>query len=105
MLLLKYMDMNNTVLKKLFPTNSFILANKRAKNLCEQVVCPDPCSIKSDLLDLSDHGYNKCGYKCDSRNNFVLEKTSVVCFDTGTKFNIRRDSTCNTKNVTYLAYF
>ena len=57
-----------------------------------------------DLLNQTDHGYKKCGLKCDSCNNFVLEKTSFVCFATGTKFRIRRDSTCDTKNIIYLAY-
>ena len=94
----------NTVLKELFPTNLSIVANKRAKNLRELVARADPYDIKRDLLNQADHGYNNCGHKCDSCNNFVLEKTSFVCFATGTKFKIRRDSTCNTKNIVYFAY-
>ena len=90
--------------KELSPTNSFIVANKRAKNLGELVARADPYNIKMDLLNQTDHGYKKCGLKCDSCNNFVLEKTSFVCFATGTKFRIRRDSTCDTKNIIYLAY-
>ena len=95
---------HNTVLKELFPTNWFIVANKRAKNLRELVARADPYNIKTDLLDQTDHGYKKCERKCDSCNNFVLEKTSFVCFATGTKFKICRDSTCNTNNIMYLAY-
>ena len=92
----------NTLLKELFPTNSFIAANKRAKNLRELVARVDPYNIKTDLLNQTDHGYKKCGRKCDSCNSFVLEKTSFECFATRTKFRIRRDSTCDTKNVIYL---
>ena len=60
--------------------------------------------MQTDLLDQTDHGYKKCGRKCDSCNNFVLEKTYFICFSTGTKFKIRRDSTCNTNNIICLAY-
>ena len=59
---------HNTVLKELFPTNSFIVANKRAKNLRELVARADPHNIKTDLLNQTDDGYKKCGRKCD---NFV----------------------------------
>ena len=95
---------HNIVLKELIPTNSFIVANKRAKNLRELVARADRHSIKTDLLNQTDHGYKKCGRKCDSFNNFVLEKTSFLCFTAGAIFKIRRDSTCDTKNVIYLAY-
>ena len=33
-----------------------------------------------------------------------LKKTSFVCFARGTKFKIRRNSTCNMKNDIYVAY-
>ena len=95
---------HNTLLKELFATKSFIVANKRAKNLREMVARADPSNIKMDLLNQTDHGYKRYGLKCDSCNNFVLEKTSFVCFATGTKFRTRRDSICDTKNVIYLAY-
>ena len=90
---------HSTVLKELFPTNLFIVANKRAKDLQELVVRVDPCIIKTDLLNQTDHVYTKLGCKCDFCNKFVLEKTFFVCFATGTQCKIRRDSTCNTKNV------
>ena len=54
--------------------NSFILANKRAKKLCELVARADPYNIKTDHLDQTDRGYKKCGRKCDSCNNFFLRK-------------------------------
>ena len=53
-------------------------------------------------LNMYYHGYKNCGLKCDSCNNFVLEKTFFVCFATKTKFKIGRDGTCNMKNVIYL---
>ena len=65
--------------------NSFILANKRAKNLCELVARADPYNIKTDHLDQTDRGYKKCGRKCDSCNNFLLKKTTFVRF--ATKFS------------------
>ena len=100
----KHILKHNSVLKELFPTNSFIVANKRAKTLQELVACADPYNVKTDLLNQTDYGYKKCGRICDSSNNFVLGKTSFVCFATGTEFKIRRDSTCNTTKVIYLAY-
>ena len=65
----------------------------------------DPYKIKTNLLDQTPHGYKKCGRKCDSCDNFVLEETSFTCFPTGTKFRILRDNTYSTKNVIYLAYY
>ena len=64
----------------------------------------NPYNIKSDLLDRNFHGYKKCGKKCDSCNNFVDETSFVISKATGRKYWIRRDSTCTTKNVIYLAY-
>ena len=91
-------------LKQLFPENSIVVANKRGKNLQERLTRADPYNIKSDLLDRNFHGYKKCGKKCDSCNNFVDETSFVISKATGRKYWIRRDSTCTTKNVIYLAY-
>ena len=91
----QHISQHNTLLKELFSTNSFIVTNKRAKNLRELVARVDPYNIKADLLNQTDHGYKKCGCKCHSCNNSVPEKTSFVCFATGTKCRIGRDSTCD----------
>ena len=56
------------------------------------------------LLDQAEHGCSKCGRKCDSCDKFELEKTFVY-HAARAKFKIRRDSTCNTKNVIYLVYY
>ena len=96
---------NNTVLKEPFPSHSITVANKRGNNLHQLIARPDPYNIKTEFLDQTAHAYKKCGRKCDSCDNFVLEETSFMCFPTGTKFRICRDSTCNTKNVIYLANF
>ena len=79
----------NTVLKELFPSNSFIVANDREKRLRELAARADPCNIKVDLLSQTEHGYKKCGRKC---------------FATGTEFKICRYSTCNMKNIIYLKH-
>ena len=79
---------NNTVLKELFPTNSFVVANKRTKNIHRLVARADPYNIKTVLLDQTDHGYKTFGLK--------FEKTWFLCFATGTKYKIRRDSTLYT---------
>ena len=87
---------HSPVLKELFPTNLFIVANKRAKNLRELVTRADPYNIKTDLLNETDHVYTKLGCKCDFCNKFVLEKTFFVCFATGTQFKICREKMlCN----------
>ena len=46
----------------------------------------------------------RAGKKCDSCNNFIYETTAIKCFTTGRIFKIRRDSSCQTKNVIYFAY-
>ena len=90
--------------KQLFPKNSIIVTNKRGRNLQDLLTRANPYNIKSDLLDLNDHGYKKCGKKCDSCNNFVNETSFVISKAIGRKYWIRRDSICTTKNVIYLAY-
>ena len=92
-------------MKEVFPTNSFIVANKIAKNLRELDALADLWNKKTDLLNQTDHGYKKCERMCDSCHNFVLEKTSFLCFATETKFKIRRGRTCNTKNTRIVKHF
>ena len=92
-------------LKQLFPKNPIIVANKRERNLPELLTRADPYDIKSDLLDRNVHGYKKCSKKCDSCNNFIDETSFVMPkANIKGKYWIRRDSTCTTKNVMYLAY-
>ena len=91
-------------MKLLFLKNYIIVAKKSGRNLQERLTRADAYNIKSDLLDLSFHGYKKCGWKCDSSNNFIDDASFVRSKATGRKYWIRRDSTCTAKNVTYLAY-
>ena len=100
----KHLLETDHTLKQLFPKNYVIVANKRGRNLRELLTRANPYNIKSDLLDQNFHGYKKCGKKCDSCNNFVDETSFVISKATGRKYWIRRDSTCTTKNVIYLAY-
>ena len=60
--------------------------------------------MKKNLLDNTKHRCKSCKKKCDSCNNFVGETTAIKCFATGRIFKIRRDSSCQTKNVIYVAY-
>ena len=90
--------------KSYFQRIRLLLQISEEKNLRELFARADPYNIKTDLLNQTDLDYKKCGHKCDSCNNFVLEKTFVLCLATGTEFKICRYSTCNTKNFTYLAY-
>ena len=80
-------------LKKLFPINSFIVANKRERNLQELHTIAHPYNMKNCLSDLKNHGYKKC-----SKNailvTIVLVKALLLC---------QRNETCTTKNVIYLA--
>ena len=49
----------NTVLKERFPTNSFIVGNKKAKSLRELAARANPYNIKKNLLNQIDQGYKK----------------------------------------------
>ena len=45
-----------------------------------------------------------CKKNCDSCNTYVKETTSITSHATGWRFKIRRESTCTSKNVIYVAY-
>ena len=51
-----------------------------------------------------NHGCSRCGCKCGSCANFVLEKISSTCHSKEAEFKIHGNSTCTTKNVTYILY-
>ena len=78
--------------------------NKRENNLEDLWLRSDPYNIKRDLLDNTNHGHKSCEKKCNSCSNFVVETAAIKCFATGIIFEIRRDSSCQTKNVIYVAY-
>ena len=40
----------------------------------------------------------------DSYNNFFAKTTYIECNTIGRKYKIRRDTSCNSKNVNYVAY-
>ena len=44
-------------------------------------------------------------HKFDSCNNFVDATTYIKCNATGKKYKIRRDTSYNSKNVIYVAYY
>ena len=79
--------------------------HKKEKNLQDLISRSDPYNIKEDLINKQKFGYQKCTKSsCDSCYNFVDQTSDVVCKATGRKFMIRRDSTCTSKNVIYVAY-
>ena len=80
-----------------------LVAFKRENNLKELLLRADPYQVKSDLLDHTPHGYTPCKKSCDSCKNFVIQTTTIKAHATGRIFHIRRDSTCTSKNVIYVA--
>ena len=62
----------------------------------------DPYNIKYIEQLKEDQGYNKCSYNCDSCKNFVDETTYIVYKATSRKYEIRRDTSCNSKNAIHV---
>ena len=91
-------------LKDIFPSNCIKVSTRRCSNLKELLTRADPYSIKQDVNDTSTHGYRKCGSKCDSCDSYVLEGGAITCKATGRKFKIRRETTCTSCNVIYVAF-
>ena len=96
---------NHPELSVLFPKGSIIVANKRENNVKDLLLRADPCNIKEDLYQNKPMGYSKCDKRnCDSCQNYVDETTSIISNATGRKFTIRRESSCQTKHLIYVAY-
>lgn len=94
----------NPELVQLFPKNCIMVAHKRENNLTNLLLRSDPYNIKSDITNNLDYGYTKCKRKnCDSCKNFVIETNKITSFATGRTFKIRRNSSCDSKNVVYVA--
>ena len=82
-----------------------MVAYKRENNLKDLLVRGDPYAVKNDMIDNLNHGYVKCHQsRCDSCKNYVDETSFIKCHATGRIFKIRRDITCNTRYVIYVAY-
>ena len=94
---------NQPELKELFPKGSVITANKRENNLKNLLVRSNPYIMKNETND--EKGYIKCNRKsCDSCDNYVDETSNIECHATKRKFKIRKESSCTTNNVIYVAY-
>ena len=97
--------LNNDNLKEVYPKGTILVANKREKNLQQLLMENDPYNIKDAQQLKEDRGYAKSSYKnCDSCNNFVDKTNYIECNATSRKYKIRSDTSCNSKNVTYVAY-
>ena len=64
---------------------------------------PDNLSISYDYGN-TKHGYKSRKTKCVSCNNYTDKATAIKNFTTGGIFEIRRDDSCQTKNIIYVAY-
>ena len=84
--------------------NDILVAYKRENNMKELLLRADPYQIKADLLDRTPHSYKSCKRACDSCTNFVGETSTIKSNATGRLFYIKRDSSCISKNVIYVAY-
>ena len=88
-----------------FPKGSIMVSHKRENNLKDLLVRSNPYKMKADLMENKELGYVKCNRRsCDSCHNYVDEKSFIVCHATKRKFKIRRESTCMSRNVIYVAY-
>ena len=95
---------NSPFLHNIFLDGSILVANKSFQNLKNLLVCGDTYNIKKNLTDIVPHQYKPFGKKCDSCDNFVASQSYVISNATGRKYYIRRDSTCSTPNVVYMAF-
>ena len=95
---------NSIFLHNIIPDGSILLANKHCQNFKDLLVRSDPYNIKYDSTDIIPHQYKPWDKKCNSCDNFVASRSYVISNATGRKYNIRRDSTCSTLNVVYMAY-
>ena len=95
---------NSPFLHNIFPDGSILVAKKRCQNLKDLLLCGDPCNIKYDFTDSVPHQYKPCGKKYDSCDSFVPSQSYVIFNATGRNYYIRRDSSCSTSNVAYMAY-
>mgnify|MGYP001794966372 FL=1 len=84
--------------------NDILVSFKRESNLKELILRADPYQIKTDLLDHTSHSYKACEKSCDSCKNYVDEISTIRSSATGRIFHIKRDSSCNSKNIIYVAY-
>ena len=94
---------NSEAAREVFP-EGVMVASRREQNLRELLTRADPYSIKPDLTaDLSGMGYKFCQQTCDSCSAFVMESNTIKSTATGKNFWIRKELSCETKNVVYVA--
>ena len=61
--------------------------------------------MKDDLVERQQVGYSKCDRRaCDSCQNYVVSTSSIISHATGRRFLIRRESSCDSESVVYVAF-
>lgn len=98
----KYLLFTNPLSSEIFANTNIVIANKRCKNLKELMLRGDPYNVKTDITN-NFNGYVKCDKKCDSCDNMTIDGNSFICEATGKEYKIRRNLSCNTENVIYMA--
>ena len=94
---------NQPELKELFPKGAIITAYKREDNLKNLLVRSNPYTVNSEVNE--EKGYVRCNSRsCDSCDNYVDETSFIICHATKRRFKIRKESSCKTNNVIYVAY-
>ena len=61
-------------------------------------------SFRSYDYGNAKYGYKSCKTKCVSCNDSTDKATAIKTFTTERIFEIRRDGSCQTKNIIYVAY-
>ena len=75
------------------------------ENLKDLMVRGDPYNIRTDLgHNFPVGGYTKCGKTCESCDYFVVPTDSFKCFASSKTYRIKRNLTCISKYVVYLAF-
>lgn len=80
-----------------------MVANKTLKILKQLMVRADPCYVLNSN-QRKNLGYVRCNKKCDSCGTFVDRVDSFTCSATEKKFTIRKQLSCDTKNIIYMCY-
>ena len=86
---------------QIMQNKEIMVAYKRERKLKELLRRADPYNI----IDHEMHTYVPCKQRFDSCANFVVAKSSFVCFATKRFYKVRRSTSCVSKDVLYIAFW